>query len=69
MELSAGIPVRCKVEQPGAQIRPEWDYIQSDMQWVNGEVRIRYQNGHNKYEYHMGFAGRARTPQQMNAGE
>jgi hypothetical protein len=62
------VAIRAGIERAKAQPR-EWGCVLHDTAFTNGEVRIRYQNGHNKYEYHMGFAGRARTPQQMNAGE
>jgi hypothetical protein len=62
------LAIRVGIEQAKQQLKL-WDYVLYDTAFTNGEVRIRYQNGHNKYEYHMGFAGRARTPQQMNLGE
>jgi hypothetical protein len=60
--------IRAGIERAKAQPRV-WDYIQHDTAFTNGLVRIRYQNGHHKYEYHMGFAGGARKPEQMNIGE
>jgi hypothetical protein len=60
--------IRAGIEQAKQQPR-EWDYKLYDTAFTNGELRIRYQNGHHKYEYHMGFAGGARKDTQMNIGE
>jgi hypothetical protein len=60
--------IRAGIEQARKQPRA-WNYILGDTAFTNGLVRIRYQNGHNKYEYHMGFAGGARKAGEMNSGE
>jgi hypothetical protein len=70
-ELPIGIPGGCKVEQPREQREhiTTLTYKQGDTQYTNGLLRIRYKNGHEKYEYHIGFAGPARAPGDMNGGE
>jgi hypothetical protein len=69
-KLPLGIPKRCKVDQPGDRERSvSYKLGTGGYPTGNGEVRIQYINGHNKKEYHMGFAGRARTQGEMNSGE
>lgn len=60
--------IRAGIERAKAQPRA-WDYIIYDTAFTNGKLWIRYQNGHNRYEYHRGFAGRARVAGEMNSGE
>ena len=68
--LLSGVPLGCKVEQPRDQLREDYDGIQGVACWMsNGNTWIRYKNGANKYEYHMGFAGPAREQEHMNTGE
>jgi hypothetical protein len=69
--LLTGIPKDCKVEQPRAQQEhiSIAIYKTGDQQFTNGLLRICYINGVNRKEYHIGFAGRARTQAEMNSGE
>ena len=61
----------CKVDQPEDIERQKrlWDYRIGDTQFTNGLLRIQYINGKNRKEYHMGFAGRARSESEMNMGQ
>ena len=69
--LPPGIPKNCNVEQPRAQMEhisaPTFKH--GDTRYTNGLLRIQYINGKNRTEYKEGFAGRARTPGEMNGGE
>lgn len=63
--LPLGILETCKVEQPREQqehISPP-TYIIGDTQYTNGEVRNYYKNGHGKFSWKWGFAGRAKQEQ------
>lgn len=70
LQLPTGIPKNCKVEQPGDQIRPDYDGKQGSLCWrAGGDVRICSRNGINRKEYQIGFAGAARKQSEMNNGE